>query len=409
MPFSIVIGLLSAALGGRVTAQSSALKVVQAELQYSKDLTLAPFVPIIEFAMADQTEKLKGIFDTGSSDIVVPQTSSPICQNEQQQCIIPTKTGFLAGAFYPKKAQGVTTLDVPLNASFVNGAGFQGGYIKTAVAVGGATVPDTQLGLFFNGSLPPETPLFPIFGVGPVQGEAAPRVYPNLVAHMKDIGAIKSNSFSVYTNDFRAGNGSVVFGGVDTTKFTGQLQETRIERSNDGALPSFVIQFSSLKMVMGGARSSVPSPCDGPPRMPAVQDLAPRNGLGFSLLDSGNPGIGIPAASIEIMAKVLRTTFSQRDGLGLVDCNLLNNRSMLTFGFNQDKIKIDMPLDTIVVPARFVKGTGCALPIFPSQDTASLGFPFLQSVYVVFDMDKERLLLAQAKLNVTESNIKEFP
>lgn len=200
-----------------------------------------------------------------------------------------------------------------------------------------------------------------------------------------------------------------MFGGVDMAKFTGELQEAPIEPNNTGAMPSFVIGFSSLKMAIGGARSNARSPCNGPPRMPAVQDLTPFNGLKISLLDSGNPGIGIPAASIKKMAKGLGTTFSERDGLGLVDCNLVNSQSMLTFGFNQDKIKINVPLDTIVVPQRFVNKTGCALPIFPSQGLPSLGFPFLQSAYVVFDMDKQRLLLAQAKLNVTESNIKEFP
>lgn len=203
MPSSIAICLLFAALGGRATAKCSAapLNVVQADLQYSKDLTLDPFVPIIEFAMEDQ--KVKGIFDTGSSDIVVPQTGSPICQDELQQCNASSKTGFVAGSFDPSKSQGVTPLNEPLNTSFVNGAGFQGSFIKTAAAFGGATIPDTQFGLSFNGSLPPKTPLTSIFGVGPVQGEAAPRLYPNLVAHMKNVGTIRSNSFSLYTNDFR--------------------------------------------------------------------------------------------------------------------------------------------------------------------------------------------------------------
>ena len=151
MPSFIAISILFVAIGGRATAQCAAappkVQVVEAQLQYSKDLTLAPFVPIIEFSMAGQ--RVKGIFDTGSSDIVVPQTGSPICQSELQQCQAPTKSGFLAGSFDPTNAQGVTPLDVPLNTSFVNGAGFQGGYVKTAAEPRRrATVPDTQFGLF---------------------------------------------------------------------------------------------------------------------------------------------------------------------------------------------------------------------------------------------------------------------
>ncbi|KAH7401265.1 hypothetical protein BKA66DRAFT_450091 [Pyrenochaeta sp. MPI-SDFR-AT-0127] len=52
--------------------------------------------------------------------------------------------------------------------------------------------------------------LFPVFGVGPIQGESTndgsgqgEATYANIPATMKSAGLIKSNIFGVYMNDFR--------------------------------------------------------------------------------------------------------------------------------------------------------------------------------------------------------------
>lgn len=108
-----------------------------------------------------------------------------------------------------------------MQATFVNGTEFNGDFAALDLAMDGQTVTGTTVGIFTSGSLPPDAPLFPIFGVGPVQAEAvgstqlqqgrnlrrqagnSANLYPNLPAHMKEIGMIKSNAFSVYTNDAR--------------------------------------------------------------------------------------------------------------------------------------------------------------------------------------------------------------
>lgn len=110
------------------------------------------------------------------------------------------------------------------------------------------------------------------------------------------------------------------------------------------------------------------------------------------------------------MAKALGATFSKQNGMGPIDCSLATNKTKLVFGFNQDKAKIQVPLDLLVVPSALTNNVpGCKLPIGPSQDIASLGSPFLQAAYVVFDMDQRQLLFAQGILNATGSSIEEMP
>jgi hypothetical protein len=53
-------------------------------------------------------------------------------------------------------------------------------------------------------------------------------------------GYIKSRSYSLYLDDVAAKSGSILFGGIDTTKFTGELvtlgvpPNTRPHNTNDG-------------------------------------------------------------------------------------------------------------------------------------------------------------------------------
>jgi hypothetical protein len=52
--------------------------------------------------------------------------------------------------------------------------------------------------------------------------------------------------------------------------------------------------------------------------------------------------------------------------------------------------------------------TQCFLLMFPSDgdDTASLGAPFMQEAYIVFDLDRRRMLMAEADMDATGSNLK---
>lgn len=159
------------------------------------------FIPTMELGFGNPPQKVKVLLDTGSSDLVVPQTGSAICRDVQQQCTA-NGNALVTGSFDTTNSSGVTKLDTPVNATYVNGVALQGSFVKAGLTFQNQTVPQLQIAVVTEGQLPPNEPLFPIFGVGPIQGEAAD-AYQNIPAGMKDMGAIKANAFGLYLNDFR--------------------------------------------------------------------------------------------------------------------------------------------------------------------------------------------------------------
>ncbi|PHH67368.1 hypothetical protein CDD81_136 [Ophiocordyceps australis] len=496
-------------------------KVVQAELQNVHSLASGPFLQLIKFALGNQI--MTGVFDTGSSDVVAPVTDSILCKDPLQQCDSSAASKFVAGSFDPGMASA-RELGISYNHSFGHDAGVTGNYVETMAKVGDGEV-SLQVAAINGGKLRQEEFLFSIFGVGPIQGEdSQPREYLNLPAKMKSAGVITSNVFSVWTNDFRTGNGTLVFGGVDLAKFEGaKLKFLPLERTLDGVLPAFVTQMSSVKFKMAkkeakrsetvfardnGRNNKDTSNHNRPNSRNNKHNSNPHNSNsrnksslqnandsshqnndskesghkksknnekssnrddftkndaqamardtstnktsnhdskkkvgaednknvsnnnntqktdqgngdvldnlvpngGFALFETATSGMSLPKPALEAVAKMLNTSITKEGDLGLTDCGLINSESMLIFGFDDDRVKINVPLDTLSLPRQFLNGTDkCQLFIGTDEDELTiLGAAFLQNVYVTFDMDRQAMHVAQAKVNVTESNVKEF-
>ena len=157
--------------------------------------------------------------------------------------------------------------------------------------------------------------------------------------------------------------------------------------------------FTSFEFIPGtGANSSTAVNLAADP-LPAV------------LLDSGNPALGIPESSARVLAQALGTTFDEENGIGPISCDAGRGGSKLSFGFNHSAT-IELPLDLIILPlpaGSGSKGKACQLPInFAAPRLASLGAPFLQAAFVVFDAANNKMLLSQAVLNATTSRLQEY-
>ena len=158
------------------------------------------FIPFMNLSVGTPPQPVTVLLDTGSSDLVIPQTASSICWDPQQQC---SGTPFMTGSVDPNKSKDLQPLDQPFNATFANGVDLIGSFVKTSLTIGDKSTPNLQVGLITEGSLPPGSPLFPIFGIGPLDNEAVDQLYPNIPSGLKDAGAVQSNVYSIYMNDFR--------------------------------------------------------------------------------------------------------------------------------------------------------------------------------------------------------------
>lgn len=188
-------------LSGHAMAQAAApLEISQ--IQKINDASQGGYRPFMEFSVAGQV--MRGLLDTGSSDLNIPKTGSAFCRSDGQQCD-GKATGFKAGSFDPdRNGTQVRDLKLPLNATFTGGAAFIGRYIEAPLQVSpqGRAVP-VQMGLVESGSVPPGQVSFPVIGLGPIQGEATDKQYPNIPARFKQENLTKVNAFGLYLGDFR--------------------------------------------------------------------------------------------------------------------------------------------------------------------------------------------------------------
>ncbi|KJZ72601.1 hypothetical protein HIM_07960 [Hirsutella minnesotensis 3608] len=384
------------------------LKVVEGSLQHFHGKQFGSFIPMVEIGLGgDGKQKILGQLDTGSADLVLAQKNSAACEKQQQDCQDVPKG---AGSFDPDRAPGTTKLDIPFNASFVSGESFTGQFIKTGVQIGDKITQNVQLGLYSEAQQPEDTPMFPIFGTGPIGGTAAKVPYPNVPEQMKLANMTNANAYGVYMNDFRGTNGQVVFGGYDTAKFQGQLQEAPVVQ-NSARNGDLVIDFSSLNLVPGADSSA--RLANASATMQQKVDLSGGKPLPPAFLDTGSPSVILPKEMVQNLARTLGANFSDDQGMGPVDCGLARSDAVMEFGFNKDSIKIRLPLEMMLEPKAKTGSDDCMLAVLPSdgpdKDIATLGAAMMQAAYIVFDIDQKRLLMAQAKPNVTESAIKELP
>lgn len=158
---------------------------------------------------------------------------------------------------------------------------------------------------------------------------------------------------------------------------------------------------------------------DNTPTPNGITNLAPQQGLPPAFLDTGNPAVNIPQESIETLVKALGAEIL--DGfVSRIKCKSLQGKA-LRFGFNRNNAVIDVPVDLLVVPSDVSNDLGADLPpgmcntvigtsksLPAGLNIASLSAPVMQAMYVVFDVERSRLVFAPALINSTASHLREL-
>lgn len=265
-----------------------------------------------------------------------------------------------------------------------------------------------------------------------------------------------------------------MWGGFDAAKFEGELKETPLAKTQDGVIPSFVVDLSSVSVGAaknggqvgngeGCQRRQNRSQAEVLTRGPVSEEFRPskftkrhldaalrpsyehkrqtlssrdvlrrqRNGNLLTndappvvWLDTGVPEIVLPAGTMNALAGRLGAEMGPQ-GEFLVDCGRITGME-LTIGMNKDAVQVKVPLDSIIAapssaPVKGGARTGnnsgqpgpCQLALSAVQgngptDIPILGAPAMQHMYVVFDMDSKALMIAQAKVNETKTDVREY-
>lgn len=244
-------------------------------------------------------------------------------------------------------------------------------------------------------------------------------------------------------------SGSCVFGGIDEAKFHGELQELKwLPFPGEDEITDPVVEFSSVRFIPGSGTGNKKGGAgnqtreferrlrekEGPDSQKGrsrtgdekkagdqdqgsqkMVDLSGGKKLPPALIDSGASVLLLPLDTMKSLAKEVGASLDDDlndDGLS-VDYGIVNSGAMLQVGFGKDRVLIQVPLDMMVQPADLTGEDKCTLALFVAEGEdgviATLGSVLLQAAYTAFDNDQKRLLMAPAKLNVTESSIKELP
>lgn len=200
-----------------------------------------------------------------------------------------------------------------------------------------------------------------ILGIGYGQGIATN--YKNFVDQLSAQNATKVKAFTVALGSKEEQEGVVIFGGVDTSRFSGRLAKLPIipaAQSPDG-VPRYWINMQSLSLTppSGETRSFANS------TMPVF-------------LDTGSTMTLLPADLAQAVASDFGSSAADASGFYEVSCDMQDVNGTLDFAFAGTTVSVSYR-ELI----RYVAGSppSCFLGISPSDTFTLLGDTFMRSAY----------------------------
>ncbi|KAI8960379.1 acid protease [Daldinia sp. FL1419] len=241
----------------------------------------------------------------------------------------------------------------------------------------GLTGTDSKLkGIQFGVATETDDEFAGILGIG--HGINVTTRYKNFVDELEDQGITDTKAFSLALGGKEEQEGVIIFGGLDTGKFTGTLQTLPIipaKESPDG-VPRYWVNMSSLSL----------TPPSGKKKEYVSENMA-------VFLDSGATLTLLPTDLANSIAVDFGAEAKDANGLYPVDCSLNDLPGTLDFAF--DGVTIKVPYNEVVREIQNSFFTQCYLGIMPSDDFILLGDTMLRSAYAVFDQTNNAIHLAQ--------------
>ncbi|KAI1818273.1 acid protease [Poronia punctata] len=327
--------------------------------------------------------------DTGSSDIWVPSVDSSACQDVSSQ-----EGGCTFGAYNYEESSTFDVVNRNFEINYVDGSHSIGDYITEVFGIGDVRLPNTTMGLGLDTDIP-----YGLVGVGYYLNEASRTKYPNLPIVMMQEGHIATNAYSLWLNDLDAGTGSILFGGIDTEKYQGNLTRLNVKKDpQTGAYTSFILELTSLS-----AHSST-----------GTDDLPSREYPIDVVLDSGTTYSYIPQDLAQEVWTEVGAQWVPRYQIAAIPCGMARSPGYFTFTFGGEggpSIRVGMD-ELVITPSSggYRDNDICPFGIQNStSDPYLLGDTFLRSAYVVYDLSNNEIALAHTDFNSTTSNIIPFP
>jgi hypothetical protein len=239
-------------------------------------------------------------------------------------------------------------------------------------------------------------------GIGFQSGEAAASqngfTYPNVINVLKNQGFINTLAYSLWLDDLESSTGSILFGGVDTNKYHGDLVSLPIQLdTQSGAITSFTVAWTGLTVSGGGQNSNFN------PKSPQP-----------AILDSGTTDTLLPDDIANDIFNGVGVLTDPNYG-NVVRCSLANDDLTFSFTFGgTGGPVVNVSLSEFVTPLLTTDGSqpkfqngdpACSFAIEAAGDNPILfGDSFMRSAYVVYDLENEQIAIAQTNFDANPSN-----
>ncbi|KIW89425.1 uncharacterized protein Z519_10279 [Cladophialophora bantiana CBS 173.52] len=330
--------------------------------QVSSTLENTGYQYLVDLEIGTPAQAIELSIDTGSSDIWVYGPGS---------C-----TSCLGGVFDP--TQSTSSVDDSnlgeFSTSYFDGTAVSGYFVDDTVEFGSATVTGVTLAVATSAA----TTNRGIMGIG-LQGlESSEVKYPEFLDDLASQGFIGTRSYSIYLDDLEAGSGFILFGEIDSTRYSGDLVTLPIIPYTDAA-PRLQVEWTYMSVTddTGETLALTQSTFSYPVAM-----------------DTGYTTTVLPVELFNALATAFNV-YADNSGNYLVDCDMPSG--YFTFGFGSDPyVSIDVPFSELAVPVPGEAGT-CLFGFLPQeQSVISFGDTFMRSAYLYYDFDDMTISLAQA-------------
>ena len=337
-------------------------------------------------------QQLRLHIDTGSSDLWVNVPESSLCSDTY----IPGRSGCDGGTYNQDNSGTSQTVNNEFNISYVDGSAAIGDYVSDTLVFGGVTIDDFQFGLGETSSSQQG-----VLGIGYALNEvqvnrAGLQPYPNLPIALVNGQHIESPAYSLWLNDLDASTGTILFGGVNTEKYQGDLATMPIIQTYGG--------YFQLVVALTGFT------VDG-------NDVSSDSLPAGVLLDTGASLTYLPDDIVTTIYDDVQAVYLADEGAAYATCDQATRDSTLDFDFAGQTISV--PYNELFIdagtgpngePLTFTDGSpACLFGIAPSQGGPMvLGDTFLRSAYVVYDLANNEISIAQTVFNATSNNIRQI-
>jgi hypothetical protein len=236
---------------------------------------------------------------------------SNLCESQGANCDV-------SGTYNANKSSTYTYVNSDFYIKYADDSGAQGDYATDTLTVSGTSIANVPFGIGYVSSSSQG-----ILGVGYASNEASVGVtgqsYQNFPLIMTAAKVINSPAYSLWLNDLDASTGSILFGGIDTDKFSGSLQTLPIIKEQ-GEFREFIIALTGLNVAGQSIISSA---------IPV-------------LLDSGSSLSYLPTQSAQAIFTIFNAQYSDQAGAAVVSCSYMNSQDTFDFSFSGLTIKVSM-------------------------------------------------------------------